>query len=215
MGFASFLLDLFFPPFCAGCGKLGTYFCPSCYQESEFLLLPIKVQFSPQFIDKVFSLAHYQPPITHLIKQAKYQHVPAYASLMGEMLQYCCNYPQVDVCCPIPGDPVRTRQRGFNPATVIARSFSRFSQIPLCELLQKTHGTAAQASITDREERLQRLSQLFTVNPTLTVLPQPSLSCLIIDDVTTTGATLNEAARVLKQELGFSRVYGLTIAHGA
>jgi len=141
----------------------------------------------------------------------KYQSVRGIGQFLGKLLYDTTNFPLAECVTPIPLHKHRQSERGFNQAEEIARSFSFCSRIPYCPLLQKTKHTVNQASIADRQKRMLNMAELFRWSaPPNFKLPN---SVLLIDDVMTTGATLNEAAKVLKLQ-GVKQVFGLVVAHG-
>lgn len=205
-------LDLFFPPFCVGCKKVATYFCTECFTSITFLLLPIKVDISPCFIDKILALADYTPPISNLIAEMKYHSVKNVARMAGQMLYYCFPLPPADFITYVPLHKNRQRQRGFNQALVMAEELSLCTKIPLGHFLIRHQATSPQAKLNHRADRLTHLEGVFSsrIADRFT-----NKTCLLIDDVTTTGSTLNECAKVLKCQLEFKQVIALTLAHGA
>jgi competence protein ComFC len=210
--FKNFLSDCLFPTFCCSCQKIGPYVCPQCYEQLTFFPLPLKLQLEENFLDEVIVATEYKKPITSLIYSMKYTSVRGICEYLGEFLHYTTNFPNPDVVTSVPLHKKRQQQRGFNQSEEIAKSFSQFSKIPYLPLLQRSRDTPNQASLTQKEERLKNLEAAFTFQlPKNSQLPQ---SVLIIDDVITTGTTLNECAKVLKGK-GVTKVVGLTVAHGS
>lgn len=213
---SSLLLDFFFPSACCSCQKLGTYLCNNCYNAVQFFTLPIRLKLEPLFLDGLLAATQYRPPITSLIHLMKYSSVKDIAQFCGEMMYYTVNLPPTDLLTAVPLHHTRQSRRGFNQAEEVARTLSAFTSIPYLPLLQRTKNQAHQASITHRQKRLTNLRDAFELNPqSTTKLPSlQSKTILLIDDVATTGTTLNECAKVLK-EAGAAKVYGLVIAHGS
>ncbi len=109
---------------------------------------------------------------------------------------------------PVALHPRRLRERGFNQAELLARELARLLDAPLLTgLLRRTADTSSQVETATRAERLQNVRDAFASAGTL-----DGEAIVLVDDVTTTGATLSSAARVLLSA-GASRVYGLTYAH--
>jgi ComF family protein len=137
-----------------------------------------------------------------LIKQAKYKYYYDYLNeLMGEVggreeLFYLNKFlDSKPIVVPVPLHPKRQRERGFNQAEVIALSLASRHKLSLnSHLLQRVRDTGRQVE-RSREERLKAMSDAFKINPNF----QISNSVLLVDDVWTTGATMSEAAKVLKQ----------------
>lgn len=114
---------------------------------------------------------------------------------------------------PIPLAPKRFKERGFNQAELLCRKLLENDQGQNLELLTgvltKPKDTLHQASIKDRGERLRNLSGSFTIKDAEKIAGR---NIILIDDVVTTGATLSEARKILKQA-GARKVIAFTIAH--
>jgi ComF family protein len=103
--------------------------------------------------------------------------------------------------------PARERERGFNQAALLAEWLSERLSLPLRPALERVHYTTTQTAF-DRAERMQNLRGAFRLRKKADVR---SLRVLLIDDVLTTGSTLSECARVLK-EAGAQSVHAATAA---
>jgi ComF family protein len=115
---------------------------------------------------------------------------------------------ELDMVMPVPLHPARLRQRGFNQALLLAHQMCEKNDIPLlCDNLYRVRPTRPQVELTG-EERLKNVAGAFALRRPDAVKDR---SVMIIDDVFTTGATLNECAAVLK-EAGAAQVVALTLA---
>jgi ComF family protein len=112
-----------------------------------------------------------------------------------------------DMIVPVPLHPARERERGFNQAALLAELFARQIAVPLRLALERIRYTKTQTAY-DRAERMENLRDAFRLRKNLNVR---ELHVLLIDDVLTTGSTLSECARVLK-EAGAISVYAATAA---
>src|SRR5438034_8601295 len=112
-----------------------------------------------------------------------------------------------DVIVPVPLHPTRQRERGFNQAGLLAELLSAQTSIPCKPLLERTRYTTTQTAL-DRSERMENLHNAFRLRKNANVR---SLRVLLVDDVLTTGSTLNECARILKRGGAFS-VHAVTAA---
>ena len=209
------LLELVFPKKCVGCGKWGGYvcrdcdvgiweeeqICPVCRRASRYGLRH-KYCNKPLTMEGLTCLWAYEGIAKKLIKQAKYKYYYDYLNeLMGEVggreeLFYLNKFlDSKPIVVPVPLHPKRQRERGFNQAEVIALSLASRHKLSLnSHLLQRVRDTGRQVE-RSREERLKAMSDAFKINPNF----QISNSVLLVDDVWTTGATMSEAAKVLKQ----------------
>lgn len=114
------------------------------------------------------------------------------------------------VLIPIPLHPARLRQRGFNQAGHIAKALQKATGIPTCEdVLYRVRNTPAQVTMRKRSDRLENVNNVFRVKA-FKGFPKNTL-CILVDDVMTTGATLQNAAKALKQS-GFKSVWAITLA---
>ncbi|MBU1967159.1 ComF family protein [Patescibacteria group bacterium] len=205
----NFILDLIFPKFCVGCNKFDTHLCQKCFEKINFYPFPLQPEINACALEKIILMAEYGGVIKKLITALKYQSVRDIGQTLAKMIYYTTNFPRTNVITSVPLHKKRKRQRGFNQATEIAIELSNLTNIPFIQLLKRTKYSKPQAQITDKTQRLSHLENTFTINQSLSQYQ----SVLIIDDVTTTGTTLNECAKVLKQN-GHQKIYGLAVAHG-
>jgi predicted amidophosphoribosyltransferase len=156
-------------------------------------------------------------PLKSLVLQLKYENVIDAAVLLARLAHFTTNFPTTDFLTFVPTHPTKLRQRGYNQTQLIAKELATITSTPLLPILKKQKNLAPQATIKDRTQRLTRQLGSITTIPTNTSTHTRTTfsnkSILVIDDVITTGATLNESARALKK-IGFSKVYGLAISHG-
>ena len=121
--------------------------------------------------------------------------------------------PAKTILIPIPLSKKRLRRRGYNQAALIANELSSKTGIPCREdILYKKLHTLSQVETKTKKERMLNLKDSFGVRlPEKILRPEPTI--LLIDDIITTGATLNEAAKTLKSA-GFKKVIGIVVAKG-
>lgn len=155
-----------------------------------------RCQQQPPAFENTVAAFSYEFPISQLIPALKYRRRPAplgwlsatFAELIAERLE-----DTPDLLVPVPMHPWQELSRGFNQASLIAERLSRLLKIPLSEqLLQKRRRTAHQAEL-NRQQRQANLRRSFSCRG-----PVPARVALI-DDVMTTGTTVNELARLLKR----------------
>jgi len=184
--------------------------CDSCYDAINFYALPLTIKLSPHYLDSLTAAAEFNGPLSKLIYEFKYKNARGMSHWAADFLRYTTVIPVCNVITAVPLHPHRQRDRGFNQAEEIATHLSPLMNIPYQPLLLRTQNTVSQASLSDKFERLDNLSSSFEI---LVPAAEFSDSVLIIDDVTTTGTTLNECAKVLKAH-GYLQVHGLVLAHG-
>ena len=151
-------------------------------------------------------------PVRKLLHQFKYGHQRHLRHPLGEWLSETMSDPRLrdrrfDLIVPVPLHPARERERGFNQATLLAEILARRVALPLRLVLERIRYTKTQTAY-DRAERMENLHDAFRLRKNMNVR---ELHVLLIDDVLTTGSTLSESARVLK-EAGAISVHAATAA---
>jgi ComF family protein len=213
----NFLLELFFPQFCLLCKKEGEYLCQDCRATLEISLSHQKYS-TKNLNDLYFALPYQNHFVKNLIQSFKYEPFikelsKPLASLIIEHFQLI-EKPITDfsnyILIPIPLKEKRQRWRGFNQAEEIAIELSKFLKIPLInDVLIKIKETLPQVELSERE-RKENISGAFSLKNNEKIIGR---KILLVDDVYTTGSTMEEAARVLKKA-GAKEVIGIVIARG-
>lgn len=180
------------PPHCQRCGSLlfGT----------EALLCG-KCQRHPIDSDNIFVLAPYAFPIKQLITRLKFDHQLSYAAALSELLidkirvDWYKNAPLPQLIIPVPLHVKRLQERGFNQALEIAKPLSRQLSIPLdCHGMTREKATQAQSGLS-ASARQKNLNRAFVCQK-----HYQGLHLAILDDVITTGQTLNACCRLLRAQ---------------
>lgn len=218
------LVDFFFPPHCVGCGREGEFICVSCRQALPNLIPPLCPTCSkPLDAEGCISCRRWRLEINGirspyafegLMKQAiyrlKYGHWRALAVPLGELLaRYLQARPiPMDAVVPVPLHPWRLRERGYNQSALLAREMGRLLGVPVEEgsLVRRSNGRA-QVKAADAAERRRNVEGAF-------ICKDKRLGgrhVVILDDVCTTGATLDSCTVALKGA-GAASVWGLTLA---
>ncbi len=184
---------------------LPTLHCPQCaIPTSSGNLCGGCLSHPPRF-DAVTAAFIYAWPLAPLIHHYKYAGNLALARLLGEALAVPANRA-VDCIIPMPLSPARLRERGFNQAQEIARVVSRATGIKLAaEACRRVRDSAPQATLPWKE-RAKNIRGAFVCDADLS-----GLRVAVIDDVLTTGATLNELARNLRKA-GAIEIQGWVVA---
>lgn len=148
-------------------------------------------------LDKCRSAFNYEPPISTLIKKMKYGNGRYIADVLSEYLAplYFKNYFNADFLTFIPMTDKAKKKRGYNQGQLLAQALSKRVGVPVVECLKKVKDTERQAKLT-RAERLKNLTDAYKVVDKKAVKDK---TILIIDDVSTTGATAQAAADKLKR----------------
>ena len=208
----AFVLNIFFPKFCCGCGTLETYLCPRCYNTISLIALPLTLDLTERKIDEVYAVSHFEGTVRSLIHTLKYTGVRDVAHTIARFMYYVHTIETVDYITAVPLHEHRFAERGFNQSEEIAQELAHLLKKKYLPVLIREKYTQAQASLSDKIERQKNVANTFVFVESYTEAIT-NKTILIIDDVCTTGSTLNECATVLKKA-GADRVTGLVLAHG-
>lgn len=206
----NFLLDLMFPPWCVGCGKYGDYACDKCLASFFTYDQPVDIDLTDPTLDQLLAVTTYNNLGKKLIKKIKFSGVYDISKTLAYITQQVFSKPSVDMIIPVPLHPRRQHDRGFNQAEKYAWELAKLWQMPVDSPLIRTKHLTPQADL-NRQDRLTHLQNAFVLINSATNLTNKRI--LLIDDVSTTGTTLNECAKVLKLA-GAKHVIGLAFAHG-
>ncbi|MFA6252954.1 MAG: phosphoribosyltransferase family protein [Patescibacteria group bacterium] len=208
-------LDYIFPQFCLGCKQEGNIFCDSCLNKLE--LLPDNQKPWPEenflFDECHICLDYHDPVVKKLIKKYKYGYFDNLANPIAAVYIKKINNLNLNnafIICNVPLHKRKKKKRGFDQTELIAKKISANTQIPYFDLLNRQRFTKAQAEL-DKEQRQKNMSQAFVINKKINSLELINHPVLLIDDIATTGTTLNEASRAL-QQAGFKQIICLALA---
>lgn len=222
------ILDLFFPPRCAICNKVGYFVCPRCdskiIEAKEFRCpfcgsLSKKGRLCPrcrrknQLTGVIFCGYFKDENLRKIIIEYKYHGIFSLADYLAELLakRYRQSGVKVDLIVPVPRDKKRFRERGYDQTALLAKKLAKSLGVNYAEILRKTRKTQSQVGLR-RQERIMNLKGAFSLDlPSEEKLNLKNKTILVIDDVFTTGATLNECAQVLRT-IGPKAIWGLVIA---
>jgi ComF family protein len=165
-------------------------------------------QLPPRF-DQALSVGYFEGSLREAIHQFKYRPCRALGKPLGSWMSANLRVlTAIDIIMPVPLHGSRLRARGFNQALLLAAPLSKTEKIPLCyDNLWRIRPTRPQVELSG-DERIKNVAGAFALHRPLDVY---GASVLLIDDVFTTGATLNECSDVLKIA-GAASVTALTLA---
>jgi competence protein ComFC len=221
---SSACLDSLFPKICQHCGEhfkdgLSNILCQSCFDSIQPYQDPVcfhcGITLAPRafedsailrcrdcgeddyYLDQVRSLGAYEGPLRIAHHAFKFEGMEGlHREIVGKTMAHvpAVFWEGVEALVPVPLSPERKRERGYNPSELLAREISNMTGITLKHLVNKVRSTKPQMSLS-RKERIQNPKGAYQVKngeiiPTRIVL---------VDDVYTTGATLEECAKILKK----------------
>lgn len=216
-----------------GCRAFGAYLCTSCFAKVSFTDTGFCVACQKAaigglthpvcrkafMIDGVFSSVVYRGVSKKLVYQFKYK--PHVTDLQKTLLEFFYEgliqkevlfaaLQKGGVFIPIPLYKARLRKRGYNQSQLLAKGLSQKFALPMLDCLERIKNTQTQVGLS-KDEREDNIHGAFVLKQgvELTGIEQ----VFLVDDVVTSGATLKEAAKVLKKA-GIENVWGVTFAHG-
>jgi ComF family protein len=210
------LQSLLFPPVCLICDQ--DYFtdkipiCKECLNKLS--LIPKNILLKKKIPDNLDSLSitflfdsHYQKIVQYL-KYSEYQCIGnKIGQLIADRMQHIALPGSNTYVIPVPLHPIKYRERGYNQAKLIASGFCDWTGfLQNNNILKRIKNTRSQTKLT-KKERKENMKEAFQVK----TLPPDTENIILIDDVFTTGATMEEAAAALKLA-GVKKVMGIASA---
>lgn len=226
-----------YPQTCPGCGQpihsdRSEPFCPDCLRTLEFISEPYcpvcgvpyeKEMPNPHlcgdclsgihYFDRARSTGSYRGSLREVLHRFKYGGRTFLARPLAHMLispgKHLARLHKIDHIIPVPLHPKRLRQRGFNQASLLARRLGSALKISVdYASLQRSRWTEPQTGLT-RRQRAANVKGAFSLKSNAKVKGK---GILVVDDVLTTGETVNQCVRVLKKDGGAREVAVLTVA---
>lgn len=201
------ILDLIYPPQCAGCGRVDTAWCSNCDRKLRNTPLSILVRPLPPLLISI-STGYHNGILQKAIHALKYEGVMDVVPALGDRLSAALAEQSVtfDTIIPVPIFKVRLKERGYNQSQVIGSYMAQYMVQPvLAAALERTRHTPPQVGLSQRA-RVENVRDAFRANPSLV----SDTTILLLDDVMTTGATLQECAHALL-DAGARAVLSLTV----
>lgn len=232
MGWKDDLYRLFFPPRCAVCdtvlGRKETGICEDCGKRLPYVAEPTCMRCGKPIahdltlycgdcrrhrhrFDRGFAVFVYTKEMQESIARFKYRDRQEYALFYARELERkrrAAGY-EAEMLVPVPVHRRKLSSRGYNQAKLIAEEMERLSGIPSAEAVLRRRDTLPQKELT-RRERLSNMAEAFQSNPEI---PVQGKRILLVDDIFTTGSTVDLCADVLKRA-GASEVSFATVAIG-
>jgi competence protein ComFC len=228
--FFSNLLTVFFPHLCFNCStKIPQgYLCPKCFEKIEFLYPPLcrlcakpitnntsllcqDCRGTEPDYQKIISAVFYKGPIVDLIHLFKYKNHDYLGPWLAQLLisQLSKTGQQLkgfDLITYVPLHKESLKTRGYNQSRILAKELSKHFQIPLVDdIIIEVKSKKSQTAV-ERKDRQSNISGIFQAAENIS-----GKKIIIVDDIFTTGSTLSECAKVLK-EAGAKNIIGITLA---
>ncbi|MDO5407206.1 MAG: ComF family protein [Eubacteriales bacterium] len=232
------VIDLLFPRRCPVCGDIvqpqGALICPACLPKLSPVRQPAcrkcgkevvgeHAEYCPDCMrhqrsfESGVALFNYNEAARASMVAVKYKNRREYLDFYAEAADYRFRRTvagwQADALIPVPVHPSRRRTRGFNQAEELAKRLGRRWKIPVeTELLIRCRKTAPQRELNP-QERLKNLQKAFAVHPSGAARGSIPQRVILVDDIYTTGSTMEACTRVLK-EAGVQEVHFIVLCIG-
>lgn len=210
------IVQFLFPSRCPSCHayveKEGQW-CPSCLNEilrNKNLAYDAQIR---KYISPIIAIGKYDKGLKDLIHELKYQNnfsTLPYIYTVLKKLDEEWQFTSFDLVIPVPLHFQKLRKRGFNQVDKIFSAWAKANKLHYADILIRTKKTKSQYSLNPAQ-RKQNLQDAFELKENISVT---DCKCLLLDDIFTTGSTLKNCAKVLKQH-GASKVSGLVLASNA
>ncbi|MCX6766553.1 MAG: ComF family protein [Candidatus Moranbacteria bacterium] len=230
------VLDSLFPVFCLSCGKEGFWLCESCLAQMKVLDFQVCPACEDNITDKGFlcfacretrklhldgliaAVSYEEPAARKMVHNFKYRFVSDISQPLAELVCRALirnDAALPDFLVPVPLHPKRLRWRGFNQSLLLARHISDeltpSMEIEILDILQRKKFNRPQMQIKNYQQRLKNMQNIFGLIENIDKNIIKNKSILLVDDIATTGATLEECAKVLKSA-GAKKVFAAVVA---
>ena len=208
------ILDLFYPCYCRGCGKFGEAFCFRCYNYNKALNPAFSRRLNPDF-HKLFVCGLREGILYDLISEYKFYSRRQYGEVLAKMMyENVSELPKNTIIVPLPTVSKHIRVRGFDHIGYLCKELVRMSGFKIAPLLSRARETVqvGKSSKTRRIQAREAFSlDLDILEANFQVVSRLKQPILIVDDVWTTGASMQSASFLLRSA-GFQKVYGVVLA---
>jgi ComF family protein len=230
------ILDALFPILCLSCGKEGFWLCEKCLSQTKLLDFQVCPACEEMITEKgcqcracrtsqkssldslVAAVSYEDPAARHLVHNLKYRFVSDISEPLAKLISRVLVRNDIalpDFLVPVPLHPRRLRWRGFNQSFLLASRISEeltpLTGVDILDILERTRFNRPQMQIRNYQERLQNMQNIFALKTDTSPDLIKNKKILLIDDIATTGATLEECAKVLKSA-GAKKVFAAVVA---
>lgn len=183
---------------CPSCNKfIENYICPHCNSEA------------------VIGLFRYDKKARKAIARWKYHGVRKYANSFAKELSYKLDsnlVTSLDALIPVPASKDRLRKRGFNQAYDLSKKLSKIIGVETMDILQRTKRTKAQHSSNVHERAQNIANSIHLINKFDDIFSEDNAAIALVDDIYTSGNTINECIRALRVKYNIKQIYIFVVA---
>lgn len=220
------IFSIIYPPVCFGCGQTSDLICQNCSKQfirhrrqqcpfcGAIVVGGKRCQkcVAKTKLNQVVAVYYYRDNLAQIIQKAKYNYWHGFSHFasyeMADLATSELDLSQHWIIVPAPQDPVRKRKFGYHFAHILAKRIGKRLGVAVDDCLVKKMSTPEQASLK-RQKRFSEIKDKFLLKHKI-----ESKNIILVDDVFTTGATLGECGRVLKENNPKIKVVGLVLARG-
>lgn len=216
------IISIIYPPKCIFCQKILNYstllyICSDCYSGLPFAQMEVLAtshKNEENFCDGAVSVFQYTGVVKESLIRFKFYNEPSYyktyAKLIADRFAKMADINQYDMVMSVPLHKYKEFSRGYNQAYLISKELGRELKLPEnSRLIKRCRNTEAQ-SLLDKQKRSQNVKGAFTITYPEKVAGK---SIILVDDILTTGSTLEECSRELKKA-GAVKVFAVVVATG-
>lgn len=201
MNFINSALDYFFPPICGMCGEINeNYICNNCYENIKKIKKCVINEYNNRNFSKHLYIFRYEGIIRNKIIEYKFEDKGYLDKMFAKIIlsdKKTCNFiKKYDVIIPVPISKKRKKKRGYNQSELVANELAqKLNQDIWTDIIIKKKDNKPQSEL-NKLERIKNVEDIYEINKPIEV---KNKKVLLLDDIYTTGSTVNEIARKLKQ----------------
>ena len=210
-----FILDILFPSFCVNCRKEGRFLCVVCKEKIIIKRVPTRLPAAPKVAAIYAATEYHDKTVSELVIRLKFRGVAGISDVLAGLLILhleLARFARKDgqIIIPVPLHKKRLRERTYNQAELVAKGIAHHFNLPMrADVLKRIKNTSPQTEISDHHARRENVKNAFACAKPEAVKGK---TIILVDDVATTGATLNECGRALRQS-GARSVIAFVVAH--
>ena len=230
------ILDSLFPLFCLKCREEGSWLCEICLGETKILDFQVCPACEKNITDKgllcfscrdsgksrldglIAAVSYEDPVLKKLVHNFKYRFIGDISLPLAKLVAKALvrnDFPLPNLIVPVPLHPKRLRWRGFNQSLLLAAHISEeiapLLKMEVSDILERKKYNQPQMNVKNYQQRLRNVQNIFGLKSDIHLDVIKNKHILLIDDIATTGATLEQCAKVLKSA-GAKKVSAAVVA---